>query len=160
MSENINPNFNPASNAVTGVLYNTQIPELSENADIQTALKTYHYGTTTPPSTNSSILANSVAGHLKSLRASVTALEELGAGTGFFAEEPADVPDGFIWIDSDSAAPVLDPDIVSIPSVARYQDAEPTTNLVNGMLWVDKDSTPLKMYVYDSGTLTWREIGV
>jgi hypothetical protein len=46
--------------------YNTRIPRIDENADIQTALRLYHYGdnTNNPPS----IIANSVAGHLENLK--------------------------------------------------------------------------------------------
>ncbi len=47
-----------------GSKYNTQIPSLTENADIQTALKIYHYGQSTEPST---LVSNSVAGHLQNL---------------------------------------------------------------------------------------------
>lgn len=47
-----------------GVKYPIVIPSLTENADIQTALKVYHYGQATEPS---SLNANSVAGHLNSL---------------------------------------------------------------------------------------------
>jgi hypothetical protein len=51
---------------ITGAPYNTQIPTLAENADIQAALRVFHYGSDTdnpginPPS-------NSIAGHLKNL---------------------------------------------------------------------------------------------
>ena len=50
---------------VIGDKYPTNIPALSDNADIQTALKVYHYGQATEPS---SLLANSVAGHLNTLK--------------------------------------------------------------------------------------------
>lgn len=45
--------------------YNTKIPSYTENADIQTALRLYHYGEdTTDPSP---IISNSIVGHLTSL---------------------------------------------------------------------------------------------
>ena len=47
-----------------GTKYNTQIPSLTENADIQTALKIYHYGQSTEPA---NLVADSVAGHFKNL---------------------------------------------------------------------------------------------
>jgi hypothetical protein len=47
-----------------GDKYSTNIPALSDNADIQTALKVYHYGQSSEPS---SLIANSVAGHLNTL---------------------------------------------------------------------------------------------
>lgn len=47
-----------------GVKYPIVIPSLTENADIQTAIKVYHYGQTTEPS---SLNANSISGHLNTL---------------------------------------------------------------------------------------------
>lgn len=47
-----------------GTKYQTNIPLLSDNADIQTALKVYHYGQSSEPGT---LLGNSVAGHLETL---------------------------------------------------------------------------------------------
>lgn len=47
-----------------GGKYQTQIPALGDNADIQTALRLYHYGVTSEPST---LIAESVAGHLNTL---------------------------------------------------------------------------------------------
>lgn len=49
-----------------GTKYNTQIPALSENADIQTALRIYHYGQSSEPST---LNAQSISGYLSSLEA-------------------------------------------------------------------------------------------
>jgi hypothetical protein len=40
-----------------------------------------------------------------------------------------------------------------------YTNSQPTTGLTDGLLWVDKDSSPLKMYIYDSGLSAFREIG-
>lgn len=45
--------------------YNTQIPSIADDADIQTAFRLYHYGSNT--STPSTIPANSIAGHLTNL---------------------------------------------------------------------------------------------
>ena len=47
-----------------GSKYKTQIPSLTENADIQTALRVYHYGAASEPGT---LVPNSVAGHLETL---------------------------------------------------------------------------------------------
>jgi hypothetical protein len=51
---------------ITGAPYNTQIPTLAENADIQAALRVYHYGSDTD-NPGSTPPANSIAGHLKKL---------------------------------------------------------------------------------------------
>jgi hypothetical protein len=44
-------------------------------------------------------------------------------------------------------------------TVAAYQNDAPTTGLVDGLLWVDKNSSPLKMYVYNATDSQWKEIG-
>jgi len=48
--------------------FNTQIPSIADDADIQTAFRLYHYGSNT--STPSSIPDDSIAGHLTDLEAS------------------------------------------------------------------------------------------
>lgn len=54
---------------ITGAPYNTQIPTLAENADIQAALRVYHYGSDTD-NPGSTPPANSIAGHLSALESS------------------------------------------------------------------------------------------
>jgi hypothetical protein len=49
-----------------GAPYNTKIPRIIENADIQTALRLYHYGDNT--NNPGSIISDSVAGHLENLK--------------------------------------------------------------------------------------------
>ena len=49
----------------SGAKYNTRIPDLTDNADIQAALRIYHYGSDT--SNPSPIPANSIAGFFKAL---------------------------------------------------------------------------------------------
>lgn len=156
MSVNINPNYD--ANAPANELFNTQIPALSENANIQEALRMYHYGIGTGlPTTTSQIQEQSVAGHFKKIKTDITTLQGKGLGSSYVATEPTSVDNGYIWVDADSSAPVFNSGFVA---VAQYQPSAPTTGLVNGMLWVDKDSTPLKLYVYDLDTTTWKEIGV
>lgn len=77
-----------------GNLYPTKIPALSEAADIQTALKVYHYGTATVPTQTADILPESIAGYLKSLNAAVAALtpavtQDLGADENLNAKTTA-----------------------------------------------------------------------
>jgi len=155
---NINPNYDP--NITGNELYNTQIPALSENANIQEALRVYHYGVGTGlPTTNSQIQEQSIAGHLKKIKTDIVTLQNKGLGSSYASSEPTSIDNGYIWVDADSAAPIFGSPPATIPSVARYQNTAPNTNLVDGMLWVDKDSSPLKMYVYDLSTTTWKEIG-
>lgn len=153
MTTNINPNFNPTTEP-TNPLFNTQIPTLTEDANIQEALRIYHYGNaSSQPSNNSAIQPNTMAGHLKALRDDVSDLQDLGIGSQFSTAEPTDPEDGFIWLKADSSASQL------LGTVAVYQNSAPTTGLVDGLLWVDKDSSPLTLKVYDAGSATWRSIG-
>lgn len=138
-----------------GTIYKTQIPGYEESADIQAALKLYHYGTETVPTQESEIVANSVVGHIKALDTRIDSLEVGGVGSIYSATEPTTgLSNGFIWVDSTTSAGNLS------GTVASYQNDAPSTGLVDGLLWVDKNSSPLTMYVYDLATTTWKAIGV
>lgn len=140
-----------------GYLYPTKIPGYDDAADIQAALRLYHYGSATYDEANqneSTLEANSIAGNLRDLYAEITTLQDLGVGSVASSTEPSSPPDGFVWLNTSTSS------TVATGAIAAYQNSAPTTNLVHGALWVDKDSSPLKMYVYDtSGTPGWREIG-
>ena len=138
-----------------GSLYPTKIPGYDDAADIKAALRLYHYGDNyNEENTDPSLIpTNSIAGHLKAIEDDIAVIDARGVGSDYLPEEPANVPNGYIWVDSDAELATN----YQIPSVL-YQDDEPTANLSSGMLWVDKDSTPLTMYVYDLD-LGWREIG-
>jgi hypothetical protein len=148
MADNIDGTQNGAG------VYNTKIPAYSEPADIQAALKLYHYGSEEVPSDIEDVEPKSIAGYLKAIEENISDIEATGIGSDFTATMPTNVPDGFIWVDSDAN---LGTDYF-IPSV-EYQEDAPTTNLTNGMLWVEKGSTPLTMYVYDAEDEEWKEIG-
>jgi len=139
-----------------GPIYTTKIPALSEAADIQAALKLYHYGTTDVPTLESQVIPTSVAGYIKSLEDALEALdireESRGIGQSFQATEPTSPVDNYIWVKSDSSLT----SIAELPT-SRYQSSEPTENLTAGLLWVDSDSFPLTMYVYTGSA--WRELG-
>jgi hypothetical protein len=149
-------------NNKTGVSgpFPTLVPALSTNANIQEALRIYHYGTNVPEGIND-VSGNSVAGHFKAISGRVSTLEEIGIGSSYslIDELPEAVEDGFLWVDKNSSAPTFNTDGTLPLSVVRYQTTTPTGTIPNGALWVDKDSTPLKMYVYDSALNIWREIG-
>lgn len=139
-----------------GPIYTTKIPALSEAADIQAALKLYHYGTVIVPTTEEEVISTSVAGYIKSLEDAVSTLdareEARGIGQSFQTVEPTSPVDNYIWVKSDSS-----PTAVALLPTSRYQTSQPTEDLTAGLLWVDSDSVPLTMYVY-SGT-AWRQIG-
>jgi hypothetical protein len=150
MSENIKPN-------ATSEFYNTLIPSLDDNANIQEALRMYHYGTTdgSIPEEAGDINADSVAAYLGDLQ---TQINDLDLGSTYSISEPEVTDNGYIWVDADSAAPIFGTPPASVPSVAKYQNAAPTSGLQDGMLWVDKDASPLKLYVYDATLAQWKVI--
>jgi len=92
-----------------GTIYKTQIPGYEDAADIQAALKLYHYGTATPISQESQIVANSVVGHIKALDTRIDAVESTGIGSDYGSTKPSSPQDGFIWVDSTSViAPLVE----------------------------------------------------
>jgi hypothetical protein len=158
MAENID-------NAEGNGPYNTSIPALSDNANIQEALRLYHYGTLTPPTLMDQVLGQSVAGHLKAISGRVTNLETTGIGSDYSSSIPTpqnlgqeNIPDGFVWVDSNSSAPNFNINGLTPVAVSRYQTTTPTGTIAEGTLWVDKGSDPLTMYVYD-GIVGWKQIG-
>jgi len=135
-----------------GGIYTTKQPSYDESADIQAALKLFLYGSTgTPPATKAAV-NDGIAKHIKDLDTRVEAQETLGIGSDHITlaqiEAIASPTDGFIAMASDSTGS----SVLTSYATTVYTNDAPTTGLVNGMIWVDKDSSPLKSYVYDSAT--------
>jgi hypothetical protein len=134
--------------------YNTQIPGYSDAADIQAALRLYHYGSDTIPANSGEILASSVAGYLKSLQDDINTVDAKGIGSKYQSSEPSSPIDGYIWVDSSASAPIVS------GVIAPYQNTAPS-NPVNGTLWVDGTVTASPVLkVYDSANSTWRSVSV
>jgi hypothetical protein len=92
-----------------GTIYKTQIPGYEDSADIQAALKLYHYGTTTPITQESEIISNSVVGYIKALDTRLDTVENTGIGSDYGSTLPEDPQNGFIWVDSTSViAPLVE----------------------------------------------------
>jgi hypothetical protein len=91
-----------------GSVYPTQIPGYDDAADIQAALKLYHYGSSTVPANEGALVANSVAGHIKALDTRLDSVESTGIGSDYSATEPTSPEDGFIWVDSDSVVQIVE----------------------------------------------------
>lgn len=154
-----------------GTLVPTKIPSLVDDANIQNALKAYHYGSydfDTAESDPAQLLNPSIAYTINNLQEQLSDnadLEELSRDISRatdnapvaedFAAFSDAIPNGYIWLDTDSSAGVGYYGATSI-----YTSSAPTTNLVNGLLWVEKGTSPLKMYIYNGDTSTWDEIGV
>jgi len=139
----------------TGV-YNTKVPGYEDAADIQVALKLFLYGDANfDPSVQGAMdnLPNpSIARYMKVMQDEINALQNAGIGSSY-GNEPTAPTTGYIWM-PDTTQP-----IVPLVQAAIYQPATPTTNLVNGLIWIKQGSTPLKQYVYDATSSTWKEIG-
>lgn len=136
-----------------GTIYPTKIPGYEDPADIQAALRLFHYGSLTYDITNTDLTElppASLAAHLHGLREDITEIQTLGTGSDYLSAAPVGPHDGYIWMDATSSAS-------GQPSYAAavYSPSAPTVDLVDGLLWVDKDSNPPRAYIYDAGTEDW-----
>jgi hypothetical protein len=139
-----------------GNIYSTKVPGYEDAADIQSALRTYHYGSSTYDETNSNTAAlvnPSIAYHLKNIQDSVDALEALGTGSVVSNTQPTTVQEGLLWLDIDST-----PGTTPVNPTAIYTAIEPSTP-TDGTLWCVKGSSPLLLKIYNSATSTWNTIG-
>lgn len=134
-----------------GTVYPTKIPGYEDAADIQAALKLYHYGTSNTITSESGIVANSVVGHIKALDTRIDTLEEKDLGSIVSSTMPTGVENGYVWLDSSTTV------TTNIQFAQAVYETTAPTSPTKGTLWVDSDSSPLKLYVY-SGT-EWKAIG-
>jgi hypothetical protein len=130
-----------------GALIQTKIPGYADAADIQAALRAYHYGSLTfdPAETNpANLLSPSIAKTIYDIQTDITALEAKPSSGGEVDTTvpaaadftPTEIPDGFIWVDEDGSlggGPV--------GATAVFTNSAPTTSLTTGTVWVDKDAT-------------------
>ena len=130
-----------------GALYPTKIPGYADAADIQAALRAYHYGSysyNTANTSPASLEAGSIAKFLYDIETDITALENRPASGGEVDTAapaavdftPAEIPDGFVWVDEDGSLGG-----VPIGATAVFTNSVPTTSLTTGTLWVDKDAS-------------------
>jgi hypothetical protein len=152
-----------------GNLVPTKIPALADDANIQDALKAYHYGSydfDTAETNSANLLNPSIAYTINNLQSQITtkAALEVAARDSSRATTTAPtaaaftafsntIPDGYIWVDKDAAAPV---GYISATSV--YTATQPTTGLANGVIWIKKGSSPLEMYVYNGDTSAFDQV--
>ena len=139
-----------------GNVYPTNIPGYEDAADIQAALRTYHYGSSSYDSTNSNtaaIVNPSIAYHFKDIQNQIDDINALGTGSIVSNTQPTVLEEGLLWLDIDSQP----------SSGAQYPGAVYTTTApsspTDGTLWVEKGSSPLTMYIWNSTTSNWDEIG-
>jgi hypothetical protein len=152
-----------------GNLVPTKIPALSDDANIQDALKAYHYGSydfDTAETNTANLLNPSIAYTINNLQTQITtkAALEVAARDSSRASTTAPtaaaftafsntIPDGYVWLDKDSSAGV---GYFSATSV--YTATAPSTNLANGLIWIKKGSSPIEMYVYNADTSSFDQV--
>ena len=132
-----------------GTLIPTAIPGYADAADIQAALRAYHYGSYSYDPANTSagnLVTPSMAKTIYDIQTDITALENRPSSGGEVnATQPVPgdftppaIPDGFIWVDSDGT-------IGGAPSSATaiFTNSAPTSSLTTGVIWVDKDATSI-----------------
>ena len=152
-----------------GNLVPTKIPALSDDADIQDALKAYHYGSydfDTAETNTANLLNPSIAYTITNLQTQITtkaALEvsarDISRATttaptaAAFTAFSNTIPDGYVWLDKDSSAGVG-----YYAATSVYTTTAPSTNLANGLIWIKKGSSPLEMYVYNGDTSTFNRV--
>lgn len=134
-----------------GTIYITKIPGYEDSADIQAALKLYHYGTSNTISTEAQILPNSVVGHIKALDTRIDDIEAQGIGSIVADTMPTGIENGYVWLDSSTSV------ATSVQyAVSTYSTTAPLNPSI-GTLWVDSDSVPLTINVWSG--VEWRAIG-
>ena len=153
-----------------GNLVPTKIPALIDDANIQDALKAYHYGSydfDTSETDPTQLLVPSMAHTINDLQEQITdnadleeAARDISRATNSapvaadFTAFSATIPNGYLWVDKDASAGVG-----YYSATAIYTNTAPTTNLANGLIWIQKGSSPLTMYVWNADTSEWDEIG-
>lgn len=153
-----------------GSLIATKIPALEDDADIQQALRAYHYGSYTfdPEENDPTHLINpSIAYTINDIQNQIDTNQQTEIDSrnisrvqndvpvaGDFTAFSVGIPNGYIWMDKNAQS-----NVGYFASTSIYTTTAPTTNLTNGLIWIEKGSSPLKMYVYNSDISDWDEIG-
>jgi hypothetical protein len=137
-----------------GTLIPTAIPGYTDSADIQAALRAYHYGSYSYDPANTSpgsLVTPSIAKTVYDIQTDITALENRPSSGGEVnttqpaatSFTPPEIPDGFIWVDEDGTVGGQPTSATSI-----FTNSTPTTSLTTGVIWVDKDATEIASNPY------------
>jgi len=132
-----------------GILIPTAIPGYTDSADIQAALRAYHYGSYSydPANTSAaSLVSPSIAKTIYDIQTDITTLENRPASGGEVDTTqpapgdftPPEIPDGFIWVDQDGTVGGQPTSATSV-----FTNSAPTVSLTSGVIWVDKDATQI-----------------
>jgi hypothetical protein len=149
-------------------VFNTIIPGYDDPADIQAALRLFLYGSTTyvpdpdhySGNTEAERIAAakaalpnpSIARYISIIQNEIAAIQALGIGSSY-GTEPSNPITGQVWMSSETIA------VVPHAAISIYQSTSPTTELHNGLLWVDSSGATPVLKVYDSATTSWKVVG-
>jgi len=137
-----------------GTLIPTAIPGYTDSADIQAALRAYHYGSYSYDPANTSpgsLITPSIAKTVYDIQTDITALENRPSSGGEVnttqpaatSFTPPEIPDGFIWVDEDGTVGGQPTSATSV-----FTNSAPTTSLTSGVIWVDRDATEIASNPY------------
>ncbi len=132
-----------------GALIPTAIPGYADAADIQAALRAYHYGSYSYSPANTSpgsLVTPSMAKTIYDIQQDIVDLENRPSSGGDVAVNvpvpgdftPSGIPNGYIWVDQDGT---IGGQPISATSV--FTNSVPTSDLSTGVIWVDKDPTSI-----------------
>lgn len=132
-----------------GALIPTAIPGYADAADIQAALRAYHYGSYSYSPANTSpgdLVTPSMAKTIYDIQQDIITLENRPSSGGDVANTapqpgdftPSGIPNGYIWVDQDGT---IGGQPTSATSV--FTNTAPTSNLSTGVIWVDQDPTSI-----------------
>ena len=126
--------------------YKTLMPALTDDANIQEAFTMYHYGLTSYTGIEV-IPEDSIEGHFEAVNDRVTLLEGRPVAGGIVSPTeptttgtpPQPIPEGYIWVDSDSIS-----DFSTAWPTVIYSPTDPSASLTLadvGTLWIDENDT-------------------
>ena len=132
-----------------GDLIPTAIPGYADAADIQAALRVYHYGSYaySPSNTSpASLVTPSMAKTIYDIQQDIVDLENRPSSGGDVANTapvpgdftPSGIPNGYIWVDQDGTVGGQ-----PVSATAVFTTTPPTSNLSTGVIWVDEDPTAI-----------------
>jgi hypothetical protein len=140
-----------------GNVYPTKIPGYDDAADIQAALRLYHYGSEAYDVNNTDLaqLVNpSLAYTLNDLQDQIDdALANPAAAADVQDAEPINPVDGFLWLQSNAVVSGF-----PISATSVYQNTEPTFGLADGLIWARANTTPIQLEIYDQTSNTFNEV--
>lgn len=113
-----------------GTIVATKIPGYGDSADIQAALKLYHYGQSTEPANIGSLPAESIAGYITSLQGQINTIN----GVSYLTASTFNAKGDILSASADNTLSIL-----SVGSNGKVLSANSATT--SGLSWIDLPSS-------------------